>query len=316
MVQEMQERLSVEELQAELSPTLKRALGEAGVGEISVLFPSALADGTTKLMVRDQSGAPAAVVLCASPVAPDMVARGMDRARLAREALGPELGRVICTPLAEGEVRGLSYTVLPYLRPLTDSRLGWRWQRFQLRPALFRWLRLATSSTVSEPSSEEVEDRFQAALSHLEALDTMPPEVQDAARHGLRRLDEGRWSPRFVLMHGDLWKGNVLIDDRDHADRPRRPWVERFMIIDWPGAQIDGYGMYDLVRIAESLDLSRRGLRREVQAHCDALDCEVADAISHLAAALGFVGQNLEHFPMDLYVWMAKTCVDRLRAAI
>ncbi|MEZ6192172.1 MAG: phosphotransferase [Phycisphaerales bacterium] len=71
--------------------------------------------------------------------------------------------------------------------------------------------------------------------------------VRRAAEIGIRGLEQGRWKPRFVLMHNDLWKDNILLDDEG-----------RIAVIDWPGSTVKGYAMYDLVRLADSFGFSDR----------------------------------------------------------
>ena len=139
-------RKSLEEMRWELMEPLAAALdGVARLGRIEALGPEKpVADDPAKLVVCDSRGRPAAVVLCASPVAPDLVARGMERARDAKRALGPELGSVILDPLGEGRLDGLSYTILPYREPLSNAWLTGRLQSRRLRPRVFSWLRHAT----------------------------------------------------------------------------------------------------------------------------------------------------------------------------
>ena len=77
-----------------------------------------------------------------------------------------------------------------------------------------------------------------------------------------------------------------------------------------------GPAMYDLVRLADSVALNDNGLRHEVHETCQVLGCSVEDAPSHLAAALGHVGLNLEHFPEAIYQRMSIQCMERLLRVI
>ena len=77
----------------------------SGLGEVDLLIPRKdVADDPMKLLVRDARGKPAAVALCAVEVSPDLVARGMAKAREAKRLLGPRFGRVILDPLGEGRI--------------------------------------------------------------------------------------------------------------------------------------------------------------------------------------------------------------------
>ena len=56
--------------------------------------------------------------------------------------------------------------------------------------------------------------------------------------------------------------------------------------------------------------MSPARLRSELEIHCQILGCDIVDAPSYTAAALGALGLNLEHFPEDRYVQL---CVDVFR---
>ena len=113
--------------------------------------------------------------------------------------------------------------------------------------------------------------------------------VRAAALETLERLADGTWSPRHVLMHNDLWKGNILLDYSPVSQIKNSSFQERFVITDWAGSMIRGYGMYDLIRLAQSLNLGAKQLRKNVTAHCLILGCDFADARCHLLSALSYL---------------------------
>ena len=67
-----------------------------------------VADATTKTFLRDSRGKLGAVLIVSSSVNPLLVARSVSKAMAAKRALGPDLGRVILEPLADGRLEGLS----------------------------------------------------------------------------------------------------------------------------------------------------------------------------------------------------------------
>lgn len=309
------DRLSLDELHERLNGPLARALGtSANVGEVSLLCEAkAVADDCTKLLVRDRHRRPVMVVLCSSPVSPQLVRRGMQRAREAKRALGPALGRVILDPLGEGDLAGCSYGILPYCPPLSTHRLIRRVQRRILRPFVLRWLRSATSATVAEVDPQQLQHAFMNPLIHLEGLPAASDHLRHAASEAMQSLAGGAWRPCHVLMHGDLWDGNILINNGDAA-RSRRQRGSRFVLIDWPGALIKGYAMYDLLRFAQAMSLHGAPLRREVTMHCQLLGCPFLHARFHLIASLGYLAMHLEHFPFARYTEMATRCLRALEA--
>ena len=288
------------------APVGEALLSRARVGSIEPFgADKQVEDQTFKFMVSSSEGKPIAVVLCSPCVSPDLIVRGSARAREAKNALGPELGRAVLTPIAEGEVRGLSYAVLPYCEPLSDKHFkGWL-QRRRVGPKVLSWLHGVTRQTMRDVSHADVHARFHRPLWLLaEAIDATEP-VRRAAEIGVRGLEQGRWTPRHVLMHNDLWKGNILLDAHGEV-----------VVIDWPGSRMDGYAIYDLVRLADSFGIGDRALGEQIATHCRVLGCEPKDGLSHLAAALGLLLSDLDRFPMHLFLPMADKCVSRAISAV
>lgn len=285
-----------------LEPIAAAVQTPIGADQVSLLEAAkGVADDVAKLLVRDRAGRPRAVVLCASPVAPELVRRGIERARLARAALGDDLGSVILEPLGEGRIDGLSYAILPYCNPVRRGRLWGRWSRARLAGPLLDWWRRCARRTARPVAPEDVGDRFVRPLAEIAELEPLPADLRDDATRAIDRIERGVWSPHQQLMHGDLWLGNVLLRPAARSRRRR----DRLVVIDWPGSLLDGYGLFDLLRLSTSLKLTPARLRHEVALHTEILGCGPDDARSHLLAALGHVALDLEHFPIDRFVAMS-----------
>jgi hypothetical protein len=269
-----------------------------------------VADEALKIIFLSPKGKPTAFILYSSPRSPDLVARSMRRARQAKQLLGNDLGRVILSPLAEGEIKGLSYAILPYCNPLSNWAPIWRFQRLILRPALFKWLLEVTKHTVAGVEQAQAEEQFLQPLRRLVTLESISESIRAAANNAIKRLTAGTWKPRTVLMHGDLWKGNVLIGVTGSMGLK---WKNRFAIIDWASSLPEGYAFFDLVRLAQSMNLRGRGFMKEVRMHCRLLDCEPSDAAGHLLSALGYLAESLEYFPLKRFAQMAELCFEFLR---
>ncbi len=303
----MPEARTPRQLGEDLTEPVAQALAAtARVGSIVPMGPpKPVADQSFKFLVRSTEGDPVAVVLCSPAISPDLVDKAMRCAREAKEALGPGLGQAVLEPLGEGRLSVRSYAILPYCQPLSEKRIvGWL-ERRRLRPKVFDWLLGLTRQTMRDITTADKHARFIRPLGHLAELRGASDSLRLAATHGLERLDQGRWTPRHVLMHNDLWKGNILLGGEGG-----------FVVIDWPGSVINGYAAYDLVRLAESFSLSDRALGEQARAHCRQLGCEPQDLSAHLAAGLGHLSMNLDHFPMDLFLPMAEACVRRVSSAV
>jgi hypothetical protein len=111
-------------------------------------------------------------------------------------------------------------------------------------------------------------------------------------------------------MHNDLWKGNILLPSGDdHRDKQTFP----FFVIDWRGSRVDGFPLFDLVRVSMSLQLTAKELRRELMHSCQSLGCDFSDAPYYVAAALGEIASRNDQFPLQAFLGMAEHCFAELR---
>jgi hypothetical protein len=293
---------------------LRRALEASvanAVGAQLALAPFAsvkgVADETLKLAARGARGEALGVVLCSPEVAPRLIARGCVRGREARAALGAELGRAVVVARAEGVCDGRSWALFPQARVLGGGLAG-KLERRWLAGALLAWLRAAAAHTASAPD-DAARARTDEALACAEAEPALGADVRDAARAARARIASGAWRPRHVLMHGDLWAGNVL----GAAAAP--PFARRFVVIDWDTSRTAGYPLFDVVRAAGSFGLSPARLGREIAAHAALLGWEREDARCSLVAAFGQIGLARESFPLARYAEMCATSLARFDAA-
>src|SRR6185295_16559473 len=119
--------------------------------DFEVLSRPSVDDGALVLQVRDAAGATRGVVLLSPPAFPSAVERAMSGATLAAAALGPELGRHVLTPLAQGRVDGRSYAVLPHCGLLRRARGLATLDDLRVQPVVRDWLREVTLATL-QPS--------------------------------------------------------------------------------------------------------------------------------------------------------------------
>lgn len=303
-------------LQAELAEVLDRL--EHQIGEHLSLEQlgrlKAIADGTTKVLVRTVSGRRMAVIICSRPVAPELVARGTQIAEQVRELIGHPLGEAIIRPIGRGEVAGCSYVILPYCRDLSACRPIRIAQRLRVQRPLLTWLRQATGkATEKHGTGPAVSHSYAFVLEHLAGQRLFNDEIQAGIRRALKRLDSDKWRPCHTFDHNDLYLSNIMLPVR--SGLTERPWFP-FVLIDWAGANPNGYGIYDLTRLARAVNLSPRSLRRELAAHSTVLHCDLDDVVGHLLAALGWLHQHLEHFPEERFVNAANACWTTLHRAL
>jgi hypothetical protein len=280
----------------------------------SVLSSAKVPDGTTAVRIGDAPDRSRAVLLLSTLAHPDAIAIQMKRTRQIKAALDHATGSPILEPLQEGRVRGLSYAVMPYCRSLGHVWPHRALQRAALLPALLEWLRSAKQQSISAVRPHETELRFAKPLRHVTAETALDPRIRQAANAALARLERGDWVPRHALMHGDLWHGNVMLRSRERSRRWRTSH-RHFAVIDWGGAELQGYGIYDLLRLAQSFRLGENRLWHEIGRLCQMLHCDRIDAKSHLLSALGHIGMYHECLPLHHYAHLAKACFETLERA-
>jgi aminoglycoside phosphotransferase (APT) family kinase protein len=274
-----------------------------------------LLDAKQTWILRDAGGDACAAAQLSAPRAPKMVARGVARADAIRGALDAERAAPVLSPFASGTFEGASYAVWPFCAPVRmrgGVRIGGR--RF-VRP-LLAWLREVTRQTARAIASDAVGAQVDRNLCRMAMDARLSAHARLCARRALDRLDRGRFRPTHVAMHGDLHVGNVLIDDCDATGRAELPMVDRFAIIDWCGASREGYPIFDLLRLADSMRVSDARLAVELARHCELLGGDLDDAASHTAAGLADLGAHLECFPVAAYSALIDRVLRRLESAL
>ncbi len=308
--------VAANELIQSLGDVLRAGLGQLDIGELRHLpGPNRVVDETTKVLVRDRKANPVAFVLISPAVDPEIVVRGMQLAAESKARLGARAGRVIFDPLMEGRLDGLSYAALPYWRPMESGRLRRRVKQLILRRGLLDWVAEVAERTAEPAASENVQESFETPLAHMQDSEHAEPAMRRAAEVSLGRLQKSAWRPSNILMHGDLWQGNILTGPAI-VEGQRLHARDRFFIIDWPGAVPHGYPIFDLVRLSLALRLGTRAASNQIARHCRMLKCDEIDAVSYLLAALGSIGLNLGHFPPELYAKMSSSCFSMVSRAI
>jgi hypothetical protein len=291
---------------------LERAVGEllATTVRLTPLDDSNIRrDASEKLIIREANGRPERVVLCSSAEGPDLVARGMRIARELAAVLGPRMSRSVLLPLAEGRADGRSFAVVPFYTALGDAA-PMRWtQNGYYGARVMVWLNDLATRTL-RPVERLPRDVY-APLQAMRDRDGLSRELHHDVERAIRGLERGEWTPMHVACHGDMWRGNIMVDHRTLGGRR----FGRFVIIDWPGAKVKGFPFYDLIRLAISCGVPDSLLMLAVLWQCRALRCLPEHARFHLIAALADLATRLEHWPAARYVEVANACHARLVGA-
>ncbi len=291
-------------LPTDIAATLERVLRDrGGLGRVNaVALRRLVSDHCDKFVVLDRSDAPVAFVVLSPPDYPRVAANAAERAMRARERLGGALGAAVLTPMHVGESSGASYSITAFCAPFSASRWIARWQRWRLRPAVIGWLSAVVDQTATAADPEQIERLFARPLQSLAEHPTVDAEIRAAAAGAAHDLGAGAWTPKTVLAHNDFWVGNLM-----QRQGPRDTHAP-FVVIDWAGSLAEGHAVYDLVRMAMSLNLAPGRIEPVLASHCRALGCDARAAPHYLLSALGHLCENLGEWPVEQFARTASVC--------
>jgi hypothetical protein len=304
--------IALTDLKSAIRENLENALNELGLSQdLSVIrTESSVADGVAVFAVG--RGNKRAILLLSPTKFPDVISQELTKAAAMRNHLGELLGSVIMLPLAQGCLLNRSYALMPFQRPFNNNRIFFALQKHQIKSQVIEWVQNVNERHNTIPASTDDREQFVLPLQHLYAMPAADPCIRDAASTALNRPQKGRFRPRFVPMHRDLWKGNILRKIRDHGDTTT---AHRFVIIDWRGSRIKGFPIFDLVRVSSSFELAPDQFNAEVIRATKILECDPVDARSYVTTALGEIAINLDQFPLDRFLQLARDCLSELRKA-
>jgi len=262
---------------------------------VRVLRSGGLADSMDVLCAGTATGDRRLVALAAPVSAPEAATQAASRTTAAAAALGPSLGVRVQRPIATGWTDGRSYSIFPFLHELPSSPLRAMLVRAQLRGPVTRWLLAVAASTASRVPCSALPAAFERPLAAIAGADDLPRAARQEATAAIARLKHGAWQPTRCVMHGDLWRGNFMLPP-SRENPQRHGAAEDFRVIDWAGARLDGYPVFDLARAAESLAFPPRVTAAALRDHCKVLQCEPRDVMGYVLAALGAIALAPGHF--------------------
>ncbi len=281
----------------ELMPTLPPLTGGDELSNHQVLPANdRVSDETRKVILRDQKRRPRLFLLMTEAGDRDLVLKHASTAINTRELLGEQLGESVLTPLHHDQKNGWRFAVYDYCKPLPDSNWGRRFHAFRTLPRVADWLHDVVQSTKKPAPLDQVRKRL-VAISKFQGLSRQSAQH---AMHALDRLESGDWNPSSSFSHDDLWRSNILHHSRFNPEK--YGGNRRFVVIDWPGARLDGYPFYDLLRIHHSFSKPGRRFRNDITKHCQILDCSTDDIFSYTLTALGKHALDLRNFPRERFI--------------
>ena len=237
--------------------SLAKAVGERlGYGKQDVLVRNVtgrqiVKDATFKFLILDKADSELAFVLMSNDDYPDEVALAAEASKKACQIVGDDLADLIVVPSATGRIGNNSYAVFPYLSPLQSGRAGRLLARQKLAWKVCDWLERVAIKTMHPITGERLNEAVVQPLQWLGACSSIPENIQSDALLAIKALESGKWGPKAVFSHNDLWSGNVLI--APGLSKKLAPWgIGEPRIIDWLSSSEEGIPGYDLLNYANS----------------------------------------------------------------
>lgn len=256
-----------------------------------------LPDSTIKCIVSNPDGADYFMLISAVN-SPDAIARAAKNICDIQAKLPKDFATTILSPIASGTIDGRSCAVWPRHEPFIPSNpmffgLFFKLRRMFHRKSFLDWAYDLCAYTISGPlATESIDSGFIKPLQHVEANNMLPDDMRQHAHIAIQRIRNRQWHPMHCVQHGDLWYGNFLFpvshNQRDSA---------KFYVIDWGGATIDGYPVFDFTRLAIAMECNARSASPHIDRLTRLLGCERIDIASYVLCAIGEMATRLEHFP-------------------
>lgn len=256
-----------------------------------------LPDSTIKCLISNPDGDDYFMLISAVN-SPDAIARAVTNIRNIKAKLPAEFAETLLSPLTSGAIDGRSCAVWPRHEPFIPSRSLLFGPYFKLRRMLHRnsfldWAYNLCAHTLSGSLTEQsVDSGFIKPLQHVEASNALPDEMRQHAHIAIQRIRNRQWRPMHCVQHGDLWYGNFLFPiGHNRQDRAK------LYVIDWGGATLDGYPVFDFTRLAIAMECNARSVSLHIDKLTKLLGCERIDIASYVLCAIGEMATRLEHFP-------------------
>jgi hypothetical protein len=279
-------------------------------GQVDILENHKLdiADATTKCVITSQSG-DRYFMLVSGQGNPRLVARAVGNIQEIRRRLPARLATNVLAPIASGNIVGRTCAVWPSHLPFyTSNRLLLSSRKLRYVRTFLDWTHDVCATSLSGVlTHSEVESRFLAPLWSLLANPVFPARMHNHAKLAIERIMDDSWRPIHCAQHGDLWMGNFLLPSNDSTS-------VKFYVIDWAGATLQGFPLFDLTRLAISLRVSTRVAKECMSRFSNTLSCEQDDLLSYVLCAIGELGTRLEHFPTERYLDMSVKLFDFVAA--
>lgn len=195
-------------------------------------------------------------------------------------------------PVCKGKLEEKTFAIYPFKQDLhtgIESKLRRIYLKQRIMDLLMQVAEASMEIVPEENALRIVTERFGLLA---EIFDSTAMQLH--IKNGLNAVRNGIWQPVHMLDHNDLWLGNILVGKSWH-DR------KNFYLIDWTGANMNSFGVHDLLTFSQSAGSSKR----EVSAMLDKLAIRPNMDRNHLTyqylMRIGDLSGKLDDFPLERF---------------
>lgn len=248
-----------------------------------------VSDSTLLLGNYNDSGHLVGVLHISQIYDPCQVARSCNNARMIYDVIPEPFNKHVLCPLYIGEIYGRSFSYTEYVHPLS-SNFYWSLQKRLMQRPVLSWLCLLANYS----SFHEDFDCVMENLYFFKGKNNFANEFSELVGESKKFLDNGKWKPLCIPDHNDLWRGNILMDKSKY-------YFNSFKIIDWGAANIQGYGVHDLLTFSLSFGVSDKALAPYLKHYMVSLNLDKKTLLFQYLAGMGYLGRNINNFPYQRY---------------
>lgn len=267
-------------------------------------FKEQVADAALIFKIKGINGKDDAVFIVSNSDFPDFVQLAAKKAEKISTLVSAEVSSAILHPKFSGSIGKQSFSVYPMLLPISQNRLICAAQKYSIKKSVYKWIAdLCISSQRSITSIDDMNEFYIKPLSYICEESQFSDAFRKAAERTMSSIKTKQFIPICCIQHGDFWLGNILLN----RDWPKvNAYGNKFSVIDWGGANINGYPFIDLLRYTTSSTRSRPALFRNLQDYSRYCSIPPDKVIDYVCAGIGWLGLNRNEFPFDRYIHLGE----------
>ncbi len=275
-------------------------------------FKEQVKDSTSIFKINGREPRDDSILTLSNNHFPESVYEAIEKVEMITSIVGPRLSNNILRPSSTGIFRNRSYAFWPIKKIISNNKINRKIQIQSVHSQVFQWFcDMSSISRLAINSDVNLSRQYIDPLIFLVDKKYIPKSIKTIANVTLRALDTNNFVPVSVAQHGDLWHGNILLE---------KTWPYSlcspvpFFIIDWGGANVQGYPYVDQLRYLKSIDKGDRAVAKHLSIYSKCCSLSECDIVNYTCAYAGHLGMNRGEFPIDRYLALVSEMLESATA--